>query len=264
MRLVKSAFLWWIIIVLSAGCSPDERKNVESDPGPVPYPLTGKPEEETIIPFDQDSIGDAEKDTRLAGWPEEVRGRLRSVARVTVEVEGLLKKDNYTGMGSGTLFREDLILTALHIFPQFEDLILSKNLAVQVFIDNKIIRGFIPNRSYLEPASDLAAIKLRERTRLAPIPLAKNGPEIGSTLYTLGFAFINRPLALDLRFKGAAWSGGKVYLVVSRSFEHGYSGSPLLNFRGELIGLNNAITQKGVFGLAVPLEDIRKFMEGIR
>lgn len=243
-------------------CS-DDRKNSESISVPV-YPLAKDTEEAEIVSFDSNPIEDVETDTKRANWPEEVRGRLKSVARLTVEVDGLLKKDNYIGVGSGTLLRDDLVLTALHLFPPFEDLILSKNLVVQVFIDNRIIRGFIPERSYFEPGSDLAVIKLRERLSLTPIPLAKKDPEIGSTLYTLGYAFVNRPLALDFRFKGAAWSGGKVYLVVSRSFEHGYSGSPLLNAKGELVGLNDAVTQKGVFGLAVPLEYIKKFIEGIR
>ena len=264
-RLAFYGFLGMIVLVLAA-CFGDKES---SEPGQSPvYPLAQETrkeieEAEVVLP-DRNPTEDAKDDTRLANWPEEVRQRLESVARITVEIEGLLKKDNYTRMGSGTLLRDDLVLTALHIFPSFEDLILSKNLVVQVFIGNRIIAGFIPDRSYFEPASDLAVIKLKERLNLVPIPLAKSEPAVGSTLYTFGYAFISRPLALEFRFKGAAWSRGKRYLVVSRSFEHGYSGSPLLNSRGELVGLNEAVTQKGVFGLAISLAYVKKFIEGIK
>lgn len=211
-----------------------------------------------------DPIKDAEEDVRRAGWPEEVGRSLKSVVRIKVSIEAVLKESNYFSSGSGTLIGDDLVLTTFHLFPVFEELLLSKNLVIDVYAGGQIIKGFFPNSRYYKPASDLAVVKLKERIGFPPVLLAGQKPAIGDLFYSLGYAFFDRPTVLRFSFKGDSWLEERRFLVVSRSFEYGYSGAPMLNSKGELVGIDSLMTPKGVFGLIIPLEYVNKLLEGIR
>lgn len=210
-----------------------------------------------------DSIKDAEEDVRRAGWPEEVRRSLRSVLLIKISLAAVLKENNYFAAGSGTLIGNNLVLTTFHLFPVFEELLLNKNLVIDVYAGEQMVKGFFPNNRYYNPAEDLAIVKLKERISFPPIPLARHKPAIGDLFYSLGYAFFDRPTVLDFSFKGDSWFRERRYLVVSRSFEYGYSGAPMLNSKGELVGINSLMSPKGVFGMVIPLEYINKLLEGV-
>lgn len=210
-----------------------------------------------------DPIKDAEEDVRRAGWPEEVRRSLKSVVRIKVSIKAVVKENNYFAAGSGTLIDSDLVLTTFHLFPVFAELLLSKNLAIDVYAGDRMIKGFFPDSRYYSPLNDLAVIKLKERTDFPPLLLARQKPVIGDLFYSLGYAFFDRPTVLSFSFKGDSWLGKQRFLVVSRSFEYGYSGAPMLNSKGELVGIDSLMTPKGVFGMVIPQEYINKLLEDI-
>lgn len=229
-------------------------------------PLFAKDEEKPAvvdIPV-PDSIKDAEEDARRAGWPVEVWRSLRSVVRIKISQEAVLEKNNYFAAGSGTLIGNDLVLTTFHLFPVFAELLLSKSIVIEVYAGDRMIHGFFPDRRYYNPANDLAVVKLKEKINFPPISLARQKPVIGDIFYSLGYAFFDRPTGLSFNFKGDSRLGERRYLVVSRSFEYGYSGAPMLNSKGELVGINSLMTPKGVFGMVIPLEYINTLLESIR
>ncbi|MBI4119445.1 MAG: trypsin-like peptidase domain-containing protein [Parcubacteria group bacterium] len=209
------------------------------------------------------AISDAEKDAGVNGVPQDVIKHFKAVGPVRVSISALLEDESYEERGSGFLIADDLLLTAFHLFPPFEELLASKKLKIAVFIGGKTVYGHIPDSRYYDAEKDLAVVKLKEKIPIDPIPIAKSDPEIGDKVYTFGFAIIDRPAALVPGYKGAAYNYGVRSLVTSRGFEHGYSGAPLFNERGEAIGVAEAISPSGVFGYSVPWEYVLKLLDKI-
>ena len=168
---------------------------------------------------------------------------------------------NAMGHGSGLIVSPDgLILTNAHVVqdgPATVAVVLADG--QQVLAD---VVGFAPQ------GVDLAALKIRNRENLPFLRLAKPGAvEVGQSVYAIG-----TPLKLK-RFHNTF-----TYGVVSRiDLEHGLiqhdaainsgnSGGPLLNSKGEVIGVNSAIFARGEnptyigISLAIPVELIQPFL----
>ncbi|KKU14770.1 hypothetical protein A3A20_00785 [Candidatus Wolfebacteria bacterium RIFCSPLOWO2_01_FULL_45_19] len=209
------------------------------------------------------SIIEAENLALEKGVPSAVVGRFRAVTPIVVEITAFSKEYNYGSSGSGVLIADDLVLSALHIFPAFEELISSKRLRVRVFINGEIVLGYIPDKRYYDIKSDLVAIKLLEKIPIVPVPIAQNDPAVGETVYSFGYAILDRPVRLNLEYVGDTYNSGQRYLVTTRSYEHGYSGSLLFNARGEAIGVAAMASERGAFGFTVPWETVLEFLKKI-
>jgi len=134
-------------------------------------------------------------------------------------------------------------------------------------------RGTVLRR---DPSRDLALIQLEAQPRGVPaLPLAAGSPRVGDRLYRLGTPAASGP-AWKLIAGEASWVGaGEMEVrysdgnrtIKARMIQtdcggrHGDGGCPLVNVRGELVGVHFAGTGSGSDAIAV--EEVHSFLEEV-
>lgn len=116
-----------------------------------------------------------------------------------------------------------------------------------------------------DPGSDIAVLKVA-KSGLAPITHA--GPaRIGHLVLALGRPAAGEPMASFgvVSTVGGAWRtfrGGEVdgYVRSDTTFYPGFSGGPLVNGAGEVVGLNSSRLGRGV-GLTVPIAAVKTVVD---
>jgi serine protease Do len=168
-------------------------------------------------------------------------------------------------LGSGVVYSADgLILTNAHVVEEADGIIVTT-------------RG---GRSYdaevvgTDPASDLAVLRITEKVeKLRPMPLGDSDAlRLGESVLALG-----NPFGLGFTVtqgivsaKGRAEVGIVEYedfIQTDAAINPGNSGGPLINTRGELVGINTAILSRtGGFqgvGFAIPVEMARAITDDL-
>ncbi|SCL21091.1 Trypsin-like peptidase domain-containing protein [Micromonospora rhizosphaerae] len=125
-----------------------------------------------------------------------------------------------------------------------------------------------------EPGSDLAVLKVPASARLTALPLAKpNSTRVGEPVLAVGsplglsgtvtagiVSALNRPVRLG--------SGRHSAVQTDASINPGNSGGPLVNARGEVVGVNTAIATidgNGSIGIgfAIPIDQVQQTADTI-
>jgi serine protease Do len=170
--------------------------------------------------------------------------------------------DAANGTGSGSIIRSDgLILTNAHVVQG------ARTVTVRLD-DGREFQGNVI--AFGEPGLDLAAIQLSGVRNLPTIPVGSVGDvNVGQTAFAIGNPFG--------QFQGTLTVG-----IVSRidreqgliqtdaAINPGNSGGPLLNSRGELIGVNTSIFTTGRdsgnigIGFAIPVERVQPFLASVQ
>ncbi|MEV0156456.1 trypsin-like peptidase domain-containing protein [Micromonospora sp. NPDC050686] len=125
-----------------------------------------------------------------------------------------------------------------------------------------------------EPASDLAVLKVPPSAGLTPLPLAKPGTTrvgepvlaVGSPLGLTGTVTAGIVSALNRQVR--LGSGRHTAVQTDASINPGNSGGPLVNARGEVVGVNTAIATidgSGSIGIgfAIPIDQVRRTADTI-
>ncbi len=162
------------------------------------------------------------------------------------------------GFGSGVVISSDgLVLTSFHVIDGKTDILLILN-------DGRELPGQVVAS---DPETDLAVVRV-QADDLIPLRLGdSNDVHTGELVCAIGNPFGLRETvswgsisSLD-RVEGAA--GGMELIQHDATLHRGHSGGPLVNVRGELIGINrsilsdqNATTWQGI-GFAIPANVIR-------
>lgn len=151
--------------------------------------------------------------------------------------------------GSGIAYTADLVLTADHVVTREENLSVAGG-------DGKIYPVTIGGR---DPGSDLALLRLSEKV-LAPAIPAKEESEVGQLVLAIG-----RPTNTGIQ---ASWGiittiggpartgrGGLLdnYIQTETTSYPGFSGGPLVNTEGEVLGLNTSGLTHGN-ALTIPIK----------
>ncbi len=141
-----------------------------------------------------------------------------------------------SGSGSGSIISaEGLVLTNEHVVGSTR----GREVTVTTS-DGKRYRGIVISS---DRQNDLALVQLQTQTRFPIIPLAdRNGIQIGQQVYAIG-----SPFGLSGTFTTGTLSriAPNGDLQTDAAINSGNSGGPLLNSRGELIGVNKAILSPG-------------------
>lgn len=171
-----------------------------------------------------------------------------------------------TGMGSGVIVRPDgYILTNNHVVEGADEL------TVELY-DGRIIAGTIVGT---DPQTDLAVVKI-ELPGLRAAPMG-NSDEIRVGDWVLA---IGSPFGLDQTVTAGIISGKhrqqriiadgnglEDFLQTDAAINPGNSGGPLVNLRGELIGINTAILSRSGasagIGFAIPVALAQPVLESI-
>ncbi|MEM6471526.1 MAG: Do family serine endopeptidase [Planctomycetota bacterium] len=159
------------------------------------------------------------------------------------------------GMGSGVVVRSDgFILTNNHVVEGADELEVE-------FSDGKTARGRIIGT---DPQTDLAVIKV-DRAGLKAIPFGDSDAiQVGDWVLAIGSPFgLDQTVTAGIisgknRVRGIVGDGEgfEDFLQTDAAINPGNSGGPLVNLRGELVGINTAIMSRsgssaGV-GFAIP------------
>lgn len=153
------------------------------------------------------------------------------------------------GTGSGVVVREDgVIVTNNHVVEQAD--------VIDVhFRDGRVLRGRVLGT---DPSTDLAVIKV-DATGLSTARWAdSDAARVGEWVLAIGAPFGLEATVTHgvLSAKGRANIGANPiedYLQTDASINPGNSGGPLINLRGEVLGINTMIVGRGTgVGFAVP------------
>ena len=120
----------------------------------------------------------------------------------------------------------------------------------------------------LDIENDLAAFKLHPRSRVNALPLALRNPRLGEWVWVVGDRYDSQPPAQRL-FPARVMSPAPNQMLVRfrDDFEvRGFSGAPLINQRGEVVGVLIGSGAGVRIGLANPVSNIRRLLsaEGVR
>ncbi len=159
------------------------------------------------------------------------------------------------GSGAGCLLHSDgLVLTNAHVAR-------SRRLTISLEDGRSFPAHFLgSNRSsdlaaLSIDATDLPSIELGDSTRLRP----------GELVFSLGFPWgVDGGLTYGIVIGQGPWPieapGSKTELLAaSLHLRPGHSGGPMLNARGQLVGLNT-IMQGADVGVAVPIDRAKRFL----
>lgn len=164
--------------------------------------------------------------------------------------------------GSGTIISSDgLILTNAHVVQR------SRTVQVQL-ADGREFQGNVV--AFGEPGLDLAVVRLQGVRDLPTLPIAStNSVSVGQTAFAIGnpFGQFQGTLTVGIVSRIDPDSG---FIQTDAAINPGNSGGPLLNSRGELVGVNTAIFTTAAnsgnigIGFAIPVGQIQPFLTAVR
>lgn len=171
-----------------------------------------------------------------------------------------------SGMGSGVIISTDgYILTNNHVVEDADEL--EVELSDGSTVDGKIIGT--------DPQTDVAVIKI-DRQGLEPIPFGNpDTVQVGDWCVAIGSPFgLDQTVTAGIisgknRVRGIVGNGDgfEDFLQTDAAINPGNSGGPLVNLRGELIGINTAIMSRtgssAGIGFAIPVSLARPVFESI-
>ncbi len=159
--------------------------------------------------------------------------------------------------GSGFIIRADgLVLTNNHVIEE------STSIDVHLY-DGETTTATVLGR---DPLGDVALLQLATKRPLPVILLGSSGAtHIGELVVAIGSPFgFEQTITLGIvsgkkrQILRAGLVGG--YLQTDAPLTTGNSGGPLVNMRGEVVGMNTAIVGRGEVGLAIPIDAIKEIV----
>jgi S1-C subfamily serine protease len=172
-------------------------------------------------------------------------GALQMVSPAVVRVEGRRRLP-----ATGLVYDDDLVVTAHHVVKQ--------DTVVVGLAEGQAVKASLVGR---DPTTDLAVLRLDE-AKLTPAVSANAGElKVGHLVLAVGRpgqqvqATIGIVSALDGSWRTAA--GGQIdrYVQTDVLMYPGFSGGPLVNENGQVLGLNSSALRRGV-SLAIPMTTI--------
>jgi S1-C subfamily serine protease len=164
------------------------------------------------------------------------------------------------GAGVVVAARGGLIVTAAHVIEHAND--------ISVTLSDG--RSFQGSRVDADPNTDLAVIRI-DASDLVELPMANSDAlEVGDYLIVVGNPFgmgttVSHGIVSALHRSGLHLSGYQDFIQTDASLNPGNSGGPIVNLRGELVGIAAAITSPtgsniGI-GFAVPINRVHEFVD---
>jgi S1-C subfamily serine protease len=168
------------------------------------------------------------------------------------------------GQGSGFILnKEGLILTNNHVIDNAQ--------RVEVTLSNK--KKYKATVLTVDSGHDLALIKINDAADLVPATLSEsNGLTVGQRVYAIGNPFglsgtMTRGIVSAIRsIRGAANNPIEDAIQTDAAVNPGNSGGPLLNSRGEVIGITTLIASNGAdqssgIGFAIPINTAKAVLD---
>jgi len=237
-------------------------------------------ERETIIEKEQVYLPQTTQEEAIISAVNEVSGSVVSIL-ITEHVEQyyfapfedvpLQKRveEREVGGGSGFIISEDgMILTNKHV-------VLRDNVDYTVLTNDG--RSFPAQVLARDPVQDLAVIKITSESSFPTVKLGDSDIlQIGQTVVAIGNVLgefqnsVSVGVISGLGRNITAVGGGLVQVLedviqTDAAINRGNSGGPLLNLKGEVIGINTAMVVGGEnIGFAIPINKVKKSIEQVK
>jgi len=167
-------------------------------------------------------------------------------------------------LGSGFVIdKKGFILTNNHVVEKADEITVK-------LADGK---SFLANIVGRDPKTDLALIRIESDQELTPLPLGDSeNLEVGDWVIAMGnpFGLDNTVTAgiVSAKYRHIGAGPYENFIQTDASINPGNSGGPLLNTRGEVIGINTVIfSQTGGsigIGFAIPINMAKEILEQLR
>jgi serine protease Do len=169
-----------------------------------------------------------------------------------MQPRGGMQQPSPGGIGSGVVIDPaGIILTNNHVVAG----------GGEVTVKTQDGREFIASQVWTDPKTDLAVVKIDNATDLVAAPLGDSDQvEIGDWVVALGQPFgLESTVTAGIisgKDRGLGITDRENFLQTDAAINPGNSGGPLVNLRGEVIGINTAISSRSGgnegIGFAVP------------
>lgn len=177
---------------------------------------------------------------------------------------GSMRTPDQSGIGSGVIVRSDgYILTNNHVIEGADELVVQLS-------DNSEFPAEIVGT---DPDTDLAVLKI-DAGKLQAAPLGDSESiQVGDWVLAIGSPFeLEQTVTAGIisaknRVRGIVRGGFEDFLQTDAAINPGNSGGPLVNLRGEVIGINTAIVSRSGgyngIGFAIPMGLARPVLDSI-
>ncbi|MFQ5742934.1 MAG: S1C family serine protease [Acidobacteriota bacterium] len=211
------------------------------------------------------ALGAAAPASLVPGLPETTLSRVAALVRpavVYIEAKGDDVDDPPQRSGSGLVVHEDgYLVTNAHVVE-------GARWVKAFFEDGKELSGYVFGRN---KRTDIAVIKVESDE---PLPVAALGDsdqlQVGEFVLAHGAPFgfratVSVGIISGLNKSGLGLAAYEHFIVTDAAINRGNSGGPLVNLRGEVIGINTAILTSGQHGegysgvgLAIPINVVKE------
>lgn len=237
--------------VIGPSAEPGPRVGVSTPPAAVPQDLKMAPL--SFAPIAKSA--DASVVTIYTSGEEEGRSG----------IFGGRRGRGHTSKGLGTGFivdKEGIIITNNHVIEGADEIVVQLS-------DEKRYPAKVTGR---DPRTDIAVVKIDGAKDLKAIPLGDSEAlEVGDWVVAIGnpFGLSHTVSAGIVSAKGRGGNDVRLdatgyynFLQTDASINPGNSGGPLLNLRGEVVGMNTAIRGDGAqgIGFAIPINMVKQLM----
>ena len=237
-----------------------------SQPPPASSPLSGRFE---LQEQPRATLEPARQFAEAIDSPKNVVDSLASIPWIGVVTPRLDYPFFEDAYGSAVMVRtnaEDVtfVFTAAHVFPQYQALICGKGSRAELhFHGGQVLAQVV----YLNRATDIAILRL-EQGAVSPasaLKIAEKDPAPGEELFAIGYPPMSASLqtVIKVRYRGIDVRTGQIqtaphvfipiavqYFILWTGAEVGYSGGPLVNKNGEVVGILTQLSPHGSFMLA--------------
>jgi serine protease Do len=178
------------------------------------------------------------------------------------EMEPKSQKPVPFALGTGFIIDESgLILTNHHVIGGAEEV------KIQFSEDDDFTPAEIIGR---DPELDVALLSVKTKQKLTPIPLGDSDRiEVGEYVLAignpLGYGHSVTHGILSAKERKAPELKLAKYLQTDASINPGNSGGPLINMKGEVVGINNAIDARGQgIGFAISINSVKQVLNQLK
>jgi tetratricopeptide (TPR) repeat protein len=171
----------------------------------------------------------------------------------TVTIIALDADNDPFQFGSGFVFNNEMVATNFHVIEGCKSVLITTSLDTVAYYSNELIN--------FDKNNDIAILKVNSLS-IMPLSLSKDTVEIGDAIYVVG-----NPEGLESTFSEGIVSSIRKYddnklIQITAPISHGSSGGPVINEKGEVIGISVATLKEGQnLNFAVPVEYLIKIKD---
>ncbi len=170
------------------------------------------------------------------------------------------------GVGSGVFVEDGVIITNEHV-------VRGDPRPMVLLADGRTVQGTVHGT---DAQVDLAVVRIAETGQPVAVLGDSDALELGERLIAIGFplgasAFTSdEPSITSGIFSAKREFRGRTYVQTDTPINHGNSGGPLINLKGEVIGINTLVVGRTVeqqgqgLNLAIPSTAVRSLLPGLR